>query len=190
MITVRFERIKEALAQNLPGAWLDHNLFKGKGGRPVDNIEVGSIGAGFPNMLGAALADYNLPADGSGAGAHIDATLILPCIGKVTLDWFVKMRKLMEDLGTDPFIGCHVFNRHILFVQEYVFDKTQRSHRERGQKVLAAIMAAAREAGFANYGAYLDYMGKPLSTFSTCSKCHTDHQRCHPRYVPFQWTHV
>ncbi|KAK5064358.1 hypothetical protein LTR84_000191 [Exophiala bonariae] len=162
MIAVRFERIKEVFAKRLSGAWLDHKLFLGKDGKPVDNKEVGTIGAGFPNMMGAALADYNLPADGTGAGAHIDATLILPCIGKVTLDWFVKMRKLMEDLGADPFIGCHVFNRHILFVQEYVFDKTQQSHRERGQKVLASVMAAAKEAGFANYRSHLDHMGAIL----------------------------
>lgn len=159
MINLRLARIQDILAKNVPGARLDHKLFKGENGRPVDNLQVNTLGAGTPNMMGATLADYNLPADGSGAGAHIDVTLILPSIGKVTLDWFVQMRKLMEDHDADPFIGCHVFNRHILFVQEYVFDKTQVSHRERGQKVLSAIMTAAKEAGFANYRSHLDHMG-------------------------------
>lgn len=159
MITLRFNRIKEVFARNVLGSWLDHTLFKGENGRPVDNRQVATLGAGFPNMIGASLADYNLPSDGSGAGAHIDVTLILPSVGKVALDWFVCMRQLMESHGADPFIGCHVFNRHILFVQEYVFDKTQASHRERGQKVLSAIMAAAKEAGFANYRSHLDHMG-------------------------------
>lgn len=162
MIMLRFARIKEVLTRKVPGARIDEKLFKGENGRPVDNGLIRTLGAGFPNMVGASLADYNLPADGTGAGAHIDVTLILPSTGKVTLDWFTKMRTLMEELGADPFIGCHVFNRHILFVQEYVFDKTQPSHRERGQRVLSAIMAAAKEAGFANYRSHLDHMGKLL----------------------------
>lgn len=67
-------------------------------------------------MLGASLADYNLPTDGLGAGAHIDATLILLAHRTTVTNWFQKMRGLMEAYGADPFISCYVFNRHVLFV--------------------------------------------------------------------------
>lgn len=159
LVLTRFERIRAVLSANIPQVRLEKELFEGQNGEPVDNSKIGTLAAGAPSMHGASLADYNLPADGSGAGAHIDATLVLPASGATVLNWFTKMRSLMEAQGADPFIGCHVFDRHILFVQEYVFDKTQASHRERGQKVLSSILAAAKEARFPNYRSHLQHMG-------------------------------
>lgn len=160
LVLARFVRVEAVISKNLPQARLENNLIEGENGKHVDNTKIGTLGVGAPSMIAANLADYNLPADGSGAGAHIDVTLILPGHGKTILDWFIKMRELMESHGVDPFIGCHVFDKHILFVQEYVFDKTQAVHRERGQKVLSSILAAAKTSGFASYRSHLQHMGK------------------------------
>ncbi|KAH6701318.1 hypothetical protein BKA61DRAFT_681512 [Leptodontidium sp. MPI-SDFR-AT-0119] len=166
LVLARFARVEAVISKTVPQARLEHTLIEGENGKPVDNTKIGTLGVGAPSMFAAKLADYNLPADGSGAGAHIDVTLILPGEGKVVLDWFVKMRGLMEAHGADPFIGCHVFDKHILFVQEYVFDKTQAVHRERGRKVLVSILAAAETAGFASYRSHLQHMDAVQNLFS------------------------
>ncbi|EEU33575.1 uncharacterized protein NECHADRAFT_89357 [Fusarium vanettenii 77-13-4] len=140
-------QIQEVVTQNLPNAWTEHKLYEGKDGRPVDNSEIGTLPAGVPSMLAVKLADYNLPADGTGAGAHIDTTLILPCEGNTVLTWFRKAKAIMEEQGVDPFIGCHVFSKYILFVQEYVFDKTSTKAREGGRKVVKALLTEAEKNG-------------------------------------------
>ncbi|EKG14269.1 FAD linked oxidase [Macrophomina phaseolina MS6] len=159
MVLARFARIKAVMAEKVPGIRLENTLYEGENGKPVDALKIGTLSAGVPTMVPVKLADYNLPADGSGAGGHIDTTLILPADGKTVLQWFRKAKEIMEDEGVDPFIGCHVFANHILFVQEYVFDKTQASHRERGRRVVQALLGAAKKAGFANYRSHVRHMG-------------------------------
>lgn len=160
MVQARFARVQAVLKKNVPDIPLENTFFEGQDGEPVDALAIGTLSAGVPTMVPIKLADYNLPADGSGAGGHIDTTLILPSDGKVVIEWFRKAKKIMEDGGVDPFIGCHVFPNHILFVQEYVFDKTQAVHRERGRNVVKSLLTAAKQAGFANYRAHIQYMGR------------------------------
>lgn len=163
LVLARFARVEEVIAEKVPRVRLETTLFEGTNGNPVDNSKVGTFGAGAPSMIASTIAEYNLPADGSGKGAHIDTTMILPADGKVTLDWFRKARSIMEnhgtDLGADPFIGCHVFNKHILFVQGFIFDRAQAAHRDRGLKVVSSLLSEAKAAGFANYRSHLQYMG-------------------------------
>lgn len=160
LVLARWERIKEVVPGSLPHAWVENTLYEGENGKPVDNRKIGTLPAGVPSMLAVKLADYNLPADGSGAGAHIDTTLILPCEGQTVSTWFKKAKAIMEEQGVDPFIGCHVFSKYILFVQEYVFDKTNPKHREGGRKVVKALLAEAEKNGFANYRSHVQHMGK------------------------------
>ncbi|KAF2008788.1 vanillyl alcohol oxidase [Aaosphaeria arxii CBS 175.79] len=158
MVHARYARIKEVFSAKIPGMLLDGDLLEGKDGRPVDALQVGTLSAGVPTMDPVRLADYNLPEDGSGAGGHIDTTLILPADGETVVKWFIAAKKIMEDEGVDPFIGCHVFPNYILFVQEYVFDKRQAIHRERGRKVVESLLVAAKRSGFANYRSHLQHM--------------------------------
>ncbi|KAG5752930.1 hypothetical protein H9Q70_004416 [Fusarium xylarioides] len=130
MVLARWSRLQEVVAQKVPNAWVENTLFE----------------------------EYNLPADGTGAGAHIDTTLILPCEGETVLTWFRKARAIMEEQGVDPFIGCHVFSKYILFVQEYVFDKSNKKTREGGRKVVKALLAEAELNGFANYRSHVQHM--------------------------------
>ncbi|KAJ0135633.1 Pre-mRNA-splicing factor cwf18 [Fusarium oxysporum f. sp. albedinis] len=160
MVLVRWSRLQEVVAQRVPNAWVENTLFEGKDGKPVDNIQIGTLAAGIPSMGAVKLAEYNLPADGTGAGAHIDTTLILPCEGETVLTWFRKARAIMEEQGVDPFIGCHVFSKYILFVQEYVFDKSNKKAREGGRRVVKALLAEAELNGFANYRSHVQHMGE------------------------------
>lgn len=160
MINARLARAKAVFATHAPHIPLETTFFEGSDGKPLEAETIGTLSAGVPSMVPVKLADYNLPADGSGAGGHIDTTLILPADGEVVEKWFAKAKPIMENEGVDPFIGCHVFPHHILFVQEYVFDKTQATHRERGRKVVTSLITAAKAAGFANYRAHLQYMGR------------------------------
>ncbi|KAJ4178557.1 hypothetical protein NW755_013095 [Fusarium falciforme] len=64
----------------------------------------------------------------------------------------------MEEQGVDPFIDYHVFSKYILFVQEYVFDKTSTKDRESGRKVVKALLTEAEKDGFANYRSRVQYM--------------------------------
>ncbi|KZM22429.1 flavin adenine dinucleotide binding [Ascochyta rabiei] len=158
IINARLARVKAVFATHTPDLDLETTFFEGKDGGPVDALDVGTLSAGVPTMVPVKLADYNLPADNSGAGGHIDTTLILPADGKTVVDWFAQAKKIMEDEGVDPFIGCHVFRHYILFVQEYVFDKTQATHRERGLRVVKSLLSAAKAAGFANYRSHVQNM--------------------------------
>ncbi|KAH7112069.1 hypothetical protein B0J11DRAFT_597989 [Dendryphion nanum] len=158
MVLARFSRVQAVFSARLPGVQLEKTLFQGQDGKPVDATSIGTLSAGVPSMAPVKLADYNLPADGTGAGGHIDTTLILPAEGKTVVEWFWQAKKIMEDEGVDPFIGCHVFPHHILFVQEYVFDKKQSTHRERGCKVVDSLLTAAKKAGFANYRSHIQHM--------------------------------
>uniref|UniRef100_A0A8H7K943 FAD-binding PCMH-type domain-containing protein n=1 Tax=Bionectria ochroleuca TaxID=29856 RepID=A0A8H7K943_BIOOC len=158
MVLARWSRVEELVTQRVTNAWLEHTLFEGKDGKPVDNTEIGTLAAGIPSMGAVKLAEYNLPADGTGAGAHIDTTLILPCDGETVVTWFHKARAIMEEQGVDPFIGCHVFSKYILFVQEYVFDKSNKKAREGGRKVVNALLIEAEKNGFANYRAHVQHM--------------------------------
>ncbi|SPN96502.1 related to 4-cresol dehydrogenase flavoprotein subunit [Cephalotrichum gorgonifer] len=158
LVLARWARIQEVIPEKLPNAWVENTLFEGEDGKPVDNRKVGTLPAGVPSMNAVKLAEYNLPADGTGAGAHIDTTLILPCEGEAVSAWFKKARAIMEEQGVDPFIGCHVFSKYILFVQEYVFDKTNAKHREGGRKVVEALLSEAEKCGFANYRSHVQHM--------------------------------
>ncbi|RKK94422.1 hypothetical protein BFJ68_g9914 [Fusarium oxysporum] len=166
MVLVRWSRLQEVVAQRVPNAWVENTLFEGKDGKPVDNIQIGTLAAGIPSMGAVKLAEYNLPADGTGAGAHIDTTLILPCEGETVLTWFCKARAIMEEQGVDPFIGCHVFSKYILFVQEYVFDKSNKKAREGGRRVVKALLAEAELNGFANYRSHVQHMDAVQNLYS------------------------
>lgn len=166
LVLARWSRVLEVVTQKLPTAWVDNTLYEGKDGRPVDNSQIGTLSVGVPSMAAVRLADYNLPADGTGAGAHIDTTLILPCDGNTVLTWLEKAKAIMEEQGVDPFIGCHVFSKYILFVQEYVFDKTSAKGREGGRKVVNALLAEAEKKGFANYRSHVQHMGRFQSSLS------------------------
>ncbi|KAH7376911.1 hypothetical protein B0T11DRAFT_347199 [Plectosphaerella cucumerina] len=158
LVLARWDRIREVVPVNISTAWMENKFYEGEDGRPVDNRKIGSVAAGVPSMAAVKLADYNLPADGTGAGAHIDTTLILPCEGGTVTTWFKKAKAIMEEQGVDPFIGCHVFSKHILFVQEYVFDKTNPTHREGGRKIIEALLTEAKKNGFANYRSHVSHM--------------------------------
>lgn len=160
MVLARAATIESVLTKRVPGIRIEKRLVEGKNGRPVDNKEVGSLGAGMPSMRAIALADYNLVEGDKLPGAHLDTTLILPSEGKLVAEWFVEARELMESHGIDPFIGCHVFDKHILFVQEYVFDRRQADHRARGQKMVKALLQKAKTRGYVNYRSHLQYMGQ------------------------------
>ncbi|KAF5621600.1 4-cresol dehydrogenase flavoprotein subunit [Fusarium sp. NRRL 25303] len=166
MVLARWIRLQEVVAQRVPNAWVENTLFEGKDGKPVDNIQIGTLAAGIPSMGAVKLAEYNLPADGTGAGAHIDTTLILPCEGDTVLKWFRKARAIMEEQGVDPFIGCHVFSKYILFVQEYVFDKSNKNAREGGRRVVKALLAEAKLNGFANYRSHVQHMDAVQNLYS------------------------
>ncbi|WAO91401.1 FAD-binding PCMH-type domain-containing protein [Fusarium falciforme] len=64
----------------------------------------------------------------------------------------------MEEQGVDPFIGCHDFSKSILFVQEYVFNKSSTKDRESGRKVVKALLTEAEKDGFANYRSHVQHM--------------------------------
>ncbi|KAL6703102.1 hypothetical protein ACN47E_010239 [Coniothyrium glycines] len=170
MINARLARVRAVFASHAPEIALETTFFEGSDGGPVDALAIGTLSAGVPSMVPVKLADYNLPADGTGAGGHIDTTLILPADGKTVVQWFAQAKKIMEDEGVDPFIGCHVFPHHILFVQEYVFDKTQATHRERGCRVVDSLLAAAKAAGFANYRSHVQHMDAVQDLYN-----HNDH---------------
>jgi hypothetical protein len=159
MVDARFQRAEEVLKAHLPTIRLEQRRFKSKSGGFVDNAEVSTLGAGAPTMGGLRLPDYNLPKDGSGAGAHIDTSLLLPSSGRDVIKWFVKARRIMEDEGADPFIGCHIWGDSIIFVQEYVFDKTQAKERQRGQRLIRRLRDEAKKDRYLTYRSHLDHMG-------------------------------
>ncbi|KAB5576273.1 hypothetical protein GE09DRAFT_1024371 [Coniochaeta sp. 2T2.1] len=166
LVLARWERVREVMSEKLPQSRVENTLFEGRDGRPVDNREIGTLSAGVPTMGPVKLAEYNLPADGTGAGGHIDVTLIMPCDGHTVLEWFKKARAIMEQQNVDPFVGCHVFDKHILFVQEYVFNKKDPAHRESGRKIVSALLSEAKKAGFANYRSHVQHMDAVQDMYS------------------------
>lgn len=173
MVAARFQRVEEVLKAHVPMIRLVKRRFQSKIGGYVDNAEINTLGAGVPTMGGLRLADYNLPKDGSGAGAHIDTSLILPSNGRDVVKWFIKARHIMEDEGADPFIGCHIWGDSLIFVQEYVFDKTQATERQRGQRLIRKLRDEAKREHYLTYRSHLDHMGLSISssklTYHTCT---------------------
>lgn len=161
MVMTRFNRVSAVLTEQVPGLWINHEFFEGKDGKPIDNTLIRTPAVGAPSMFAVTLSEYNLPDERSGAadGGHIDATLILPSDGKTVCTWANKVRDLMEGEGTDPFFGVHFFDKYILYVQEYVFDKRQKHELARGQKIMSLILDAAKANRFVNYRSHLDHMG-------------------------------
>ncbi|PGH13604.1 hypothetical protein AJ79_03597 [Helicocarpus griseus UAMH5409] len=166
LVYARWTRIEEVVQERLPTARIENTFFEGENGKPVDNSKIGTLNAGVPAMRAINLASYNLPADGQGAGAHIDTTFILPCHGETVLRWFRKASAIMEEQGVDPFIGCHVFPKYILFVQGFVFDKTNPRHREGGSRVVKALLSHAKTAGFASYRSHIQHMDAVQDLYS------------------------
>ncbi|KEF62899.1 uncharacterized protein A1O9_00873 [Exophiala aquamarina CBS 119918] len=166
MVLARAAIIETAIGKAVPGVRIEKHLVEGENGKPVDNKIVGTLGAGFPSMRAMSLADYDLAKGDDLPGAHIDTTLILPSNGQAVSEWFTGAHALMESYGIDPFIGCHVLDKHVLFVQEYVFDRRQHDHRERGQKMICALLAKAKTKGYVSYRCHLQYMGTLLMSMS------------------------
>ncbi|KAJ6162119.1 hypothetical protein N7485_010349 [Penicillium canescens] len=169
LVQARWRRIQEVVSTDLPSSRIENTFYEGENGQPLDNTKIDSLYAGVPSMNPIKLADYNLPADGSGSGGHIDTTLILPCDGPTVSAWFKKAKSIIEVEGVDPFIGCHVFPKYILFVQEYVFDKTNPQHREGGRRFIKSLLAEAEKNGFANYRSHIQHMGKFPSALGYCN---------------------
>lgn len=82
MVMSRLAAVKKAVNRACPRARLLSKLFEGKDGERVDNsmvpVEWQPSAAGIPSLRHAATIDFNLPTDGSGYGAHVDFSPILP----------------------------------------------------------------------------------------------------------------
>ena len=105
----------------------------------ADNWEFGALSAGVPILGPVKLAEYSLP-----AGRDIEVTRIMPCNGPTGMDWLKNAKEIMKQQNVNPFVGCHLFDKHIRFVQEHASDKKNLHHREIGCKIVNALLSGRR----------------------------------------------
>lgn len=160
MVDARYATFVSALQRMLPTAKIERSVHDEENGMPLSAADIATHGVGMPQMQTVNSIGYNLPADGSGFGGHTDTSLILPNDGTAVLKWFRNARTVMESCGVDPFIGCHVFERYIIFVQQYVFDVTNPVHVEQGLNLISTLLAEAKKLGYVSYRSHVHYMGE------------------------------
>jgi hypothetical protein len=81
------------------------------------------------------MVKFRLPRNCSGIGAHYDYSPINPSNGKEILDWFKTAKTICEADNFDLFCDFFMYERHVIFVNMFTFDKTNVTHRKAVQNI-------------------------------------------------------
>jgi len=104
------------------------------------------------------MVKYRLPKDKAGVGAHADYSPIIPSSGKAVLEWVRTARAICEAQKFDLFCDFFMHERHVIFVNMMVFDKSNPEHRRAVDTIFRNLFKEGRRRGYSKYRSHINYM--------------------------------
>ncbi|KAK5290316.1 hypothetical protein LTR43_008409 [Exophiala xenobiotica] len=160
MVTARFQALKEVFDKTCPQARIESDWYEGADQKLLDAEAVKSrpLGAGVPSMDRVKTFSFNLPLGSANFGAHTDVSPILPRNGKSVWAWFQEALKIVNSYGYDLIVGGHLFQKHVVFVHPYIFNRDDPSNLEIAHKMTTELLAKSKELKHPSYRAHLMWM--------------------------------
>ncbi|KAI1858291.1 uncharacterized protein JN550_012822 [Neoarthrinium moseri] len=163
MIMARLRRSREVILKLCPTARLEHELFEGEVGKPLDPKAIESVtvkgeAVGVATVWKAGMINFALPNDGSGHGAHCDFAPLLPHDGKFVKEWLTTAMSLFTEHGFDFLLGGHVFRRHFTAIHQSMYNSDDEEQVRRVDLLMDALDEKSREYRLTNYRAHLRQM--------------------------------
>ncbi|KIW96286.1 uncharacterized protein Z519_03355 [Cladophialophora bantiana CBS 173.52] len=157
IIEPNYKRCQEVF-DNLPGAKLTGRAFYPSEGRtflsPEDlPHEERTVETGTPSMMALKAVEYR-----GNDGGHISFSPVLPPDGKTALSFYYAAKSLCAKYGFDYFGGLHLYARHLTMIDMIYFDRQSHAERQNAQQLFVELVYLARQQGFSEYRAHIDYM--------------------------------
>lgn len=168
VIESHFDELKKIVAEKAPSGRLQGDVFSGKNGALLEATDVpephGGFFVGVPSLWSLPMTQYRLPKDGSGIGAHIDYSPIIPSSGKEVLEWVRTAKAICEAENFDLFCDFFMHERHVIFVNFLTFDKTDAEQRRAIEAIFYNLLREGKKKGYSKYRSHVNYMGKRWTT--------------------------
>ncbi|KAL2429116.1 Vanillyl-alcohol oxidase [Exophiala dermatitidis] len=164
VVQAHFDELKRIINKKAPQSAhrLQGHLFSGKNEELLEATTVpeshGGFFVGVPSLWSLPMTKYRLPKERPGIGAHADYSPIIPSSGKMVLEWVRTARRICEAHNFDLFCDFFMHERHVIFVNMMVFDKTNDEHRKAVDSIFRQLFKEGRQRGFSKYRSHLNYM--------------------------------
>jgi 4-cresol dehydrogenase (hydroxylating) flavoprotein subunit len=156
MVAARYEVVREAFA-GLPGARLTARTYTGAedGGLTPEEITGPDRGpqSGYPSITAYEVVRFR-----GHNGAHIGFSPVLPASGNEVLEFYLAGKEISAKHGFDFYPGFHCYARHLVHINMIIFDADNLAQRESAVALFRDLVAAARERGYSEYRAHVDFM--------------------------------
>ncbi|ETN42938.1 uncharacterized protein HMPREF1541_02096 [Cyphellophora europaea CBS 101466] len=194
VIQAHFDEVKRIIALKAPqhAHRLKGELFRGDDAPDglLDPTAVpppyGGFFVGVPSLWSLPMTRYRLPtsdsnnsseagrdssssngaATNTGIGAHADYSAIIPSDPASVLEWVHTAKRIYEAHGLDLFCDFFMHERHLIFVNMLVIDKSCPKQRRAADSLFRALHAAGTQRGYAKYRAHVNYMDLVAEGFS------------------------
>jgi hypothetical protein len=165
VVLSHFNELKKIIGKKAPGheERLQGHIFSGDNEELLEATSVpdphGGFFVGVPSLWSLPMVKYRLPKEKPGIGAHADYSPIIPSDGKTVLEWVTTARRVCEAEGFDLFCDFFMHERHVIFVNMMVFDKSNPEHRRAVDAIFRGLYKEGRKRGFSKYRSHINYMG-------------------------------
>ncbi|KAF9886736.1 hypothetical protein FE257_011113 [Aspergillus nanangensis] len=157
IIEANYKRCEKAF-ETLPGARLTGKATYPPAGKkylsPEDlPPEERTVETGTPSLLALKAVEYR-----GKDGGHISFSPVLPPDGSLAIAFYRAAKKICASHGFDYFGGLHLYPRHLTMINMIYFDRQSGVQRQNANKLFVALVHLAREHGYSEYRAHIDYM--------------------------------
>ncbi|KIX10676.1 uncharacterized protein Z518_01760 [Rhinocladiella mackenziei CBS 650.93] len=165
VVQAHFDELKRIIGKKVPDSAhrLRGHIFSGESDDEL--LEATSVPGnhggffvGVPSLWSLPMAQYRLPKEKTGIGAHADYSPIIPSSGKTVLEWVRTARRICEAQKFDLFCDFFMHERHVIFVNMMVFDKANPEHRKAVDTIFRSLYKEGRQRGFSKYRSHVNYM--------------------------------
>lgn len=166
VVQAHFNELRRIISKEAPASAsrLQGHIFSGENDALLEATSIpdphGGFFVGVPSLWSLPMVKYRLPKDRVGIGAHADYSPIIPSSGKAVLEWVTTARAICEAQNFDLFCDFFMHERHVIFVNMMVFDKTDPKHRHAVDTIFRNLYKEGRQRGFSKYRSHINYMGE------------------------------
>ncbi|KAF2205675.1 FAD-linked oxidase-like protein [Delitschia confertaspora ATCC 74209] len=162
VVLAHFNQIKKIVVEKAPKGRLKGEIFFAKEGETLDAASIpeqhGGYFVGIPSLWSLPMVQFRLPKSGGGIGAHYDYSPIIPSSGATVLEWVTTAKRICEKNNFDLFCDFFMHERHLIFVNMMVFDKTNEEHRRSVEAIFNGLFEEGRTRGFSKYRSHINTM--------------------------------
>ncbi|CAO2649068.1 Nn.00g100170.m01.CDS01 [Neocucurbitaria sp. VM-36] len=169
VIQAHFDELKKIIESKTTKGRLTGKMFSAPDGETLDPASVpeteGGFFVGIPTLWALPMVKYRLPKQGGGIAAHYDYSPIIPSNGKEILEWVKTSKKIYEAENFDLFCDFFMHERHVIFVNMFMFDKTDVAQRQTVQTIFDNLFEVGKKRGYSKYRSHVNAMDRVASLY-------------------------